>query len=232
MKGWKSFDREYKERAHVRYFIYQTMHRKIVLPIKWKYEAIWDYVRYRTWDKYHVLQTGLAPDYISLDRQMLHVNFHLLKEFVEVEQAWSSYAWSEERKDTWQQKHLPFYRFFKPFRRPDLGIKHFEWAATLDDPALPPHEQSPKQAQDAREVLALYKWWVTDRPSRIEIPIPVREERTVDDMYDLFDEDEDPVKKKARFDIYEQREEQSTSWDQEDTEMLIRLIKIRSGLWT
>jgi hypothetical protein len=234
--GWRLFEKEYKEKAPIRHWIAKDLRRKIVLPIKWKFTHVADWVRFRTYDRYHVLKTGLRPGYFGAQHQMLHVNFNLLKDFVEIEQSWHNYICDEETrfKMTWFEKHMPFYFVLFPFHNPSLGVAHLEWAATLDDPALPPHEQSPNQAVSAREILALYTWWVRDRPARKELVAPAYSNQGLDDVMACFDEDfdrdaEDFV---AHQSAMEDARTQSDQWDLEDDEMLIRLIKVRKELWT
>lgn len=232
--SWQLFAKEFRKEAPVRYYITKTFHRKYILPVIWKCDSIRHWVRYRTWDKYHVLQTGLEPGYYSVSNIMLHSNFNLLKNFVEQEQAWSKYMWSEERvkNASWFEKYMPFYFIFKPFCRPDLGIQHFEWAATLDDPSLPVYDRAESQAIAAREVLVLYKWWVDIRPSRVEITyLPPHND---DGSLSVFNRPINHASKAVQDYIENQKNitEQADNWDNEDESMLFRLIKIRDSLWS
>jgi len=235
-KGWRLFGKEFKEKAPIRHWFMKEFRYTAILPIKWKYDNIRYWIRYRTYDKYHIVDTGLKPDYYDASTIMLHADFNILKEFVEVEQAWQSYCWSDEYKEkaTWCEKHMPFYRFFYPFRRPDIGIKHFEWAATLDDPKLPPHERCDHQAVAAREILTIYDWWVNQRPARKEIEHTPYDNQGLDGILACFDDDFDRtapdfiVHQKSMDDAGKQEEE----WHDEDEQMLIRLIKVRRSLWT
>ena len=233
-KGWRLFKEEFKQNAPIRYWLHNDFD-KMFNPIRWKYRSMKEWFRYRTYDRYHVIQTGLPPSYYDVSTQILHVNFNMLKDFVEVEQASQTFWWGDEaKKASWCMKHMPFYRFFYPFRRPDLGIKHFEWAATLDDPKLPPHEQSPGQANAAREILDLYDWWVNRRPARKEVDYPPYNNQGLGDMLACFDDDFD----RTAPDYVEHEKavsksvDQEREWDQEDEDMLIRLMKIRDHLWT
>lgn len=233
-KGWRLFKQEYKEQAPIRHWFTHDFKYSVLMPVKWKYEKVHDWIRYRTYDRYHIIDTGLTPSYYDATTQILHVNFNILKEFVEVEQAWSTYCWSDDRKTaTWCEKHMPFYRRVYPFRRPDLGIKHFEWAATLDDPALPPHDRCDHQAVAAREVLALYRWWMIDRPGRKEIEYVPHSDQGLGIMSSLDDDfDRDAEDYKAHVASMEEATKQEEDWNNEDEEMLIRLMKIRKSLWT
>lgn len=224
-KGWKYFDKEFRERAPIRYYFDRTFKYKYIYPISRKYNVIKDWIRYRIYDRYHIMKTGELPGYAEVDHQILHVNFNALKNFVEVEQAWSSYLHninSDFKPNFWQRLAL------REWRHPDLGIKYFEWASTLDDPALPPHEQSVSQAIAAREILVLYNWWMKDRPSRIEIPI-YKSPNTVDE--DSMWTDDSPEELIIRNKNYTDRDDQHEKWENEDTDMLCRLMKIRKSLW-
>lgn len=231
--GWRLFKEEFKQKAPIRYWITHNFRYKITLPIIWKYKDISYWIKYRTYDKYHVLETGLKPDYYSVEMQMLHVNFNLLKDFVEIEQGWNTYCWSDEYKAVWYRKFIP-YALLKKSRKAKYGVRHFEWASTLDDPTLPIHEQSPQQAADAREILSLYKWWVEDRPNRKEVEVRSYGNQGIDDLLACFDDDFDRESEdyKNHIEDMEKRSVQSTEWNKEDTDMLIRLIKVRNALWT
>lgn len=231
--AWSSFRKEFRQKAPIRYWIHHKFRRKYIYPVKWKYEKLSSWIRYRTTNRYHVLNTGLEPGYYDIDTKMLHVNFNLLKDFVEFEVAWKYLmGHHEEQKDVknfWIYKHIPF--VYKWFRSPIHGLKHLEWETTLDDPSLPPMERSETQAVNAREIIALYNWWVKDRPARVEIPFAFLPEG--DDEDDIFpDLDRNSDEYKAFSKSCDDREVQSEKWDKEDDEMLIRLIKIRKCLWT
>ena len=233
-KGWRLFDEEFKEKAPIRHWFKTSFKRAVIYPITWKYKDIKYWILYRTTQQYHKLDTGLKPGYYEIDTLMLNANFNMLKDFVEVEQAIHTYWWSEDSKAaSWCEKHMPFYFKFYPFRRPDLGIKHLDWAATLDDPKLPPHERSDRQAANAREIKILYKWWVEERPARKEIDHTPYDDQGMGSLGcfdDDFDREADDFK--AHIASMEQGNKQEEDWREEDTAMLIRLIKIRQSLWT
>ena len=230
-EGWHSFDNEFYFKAPIRYWFHRDFKRIFVYPVKWKYEAITMWIRYRTYDKYHIVKTGLEPGYREVDSIMLHTNFNLLKDFVEISLASRSY-WQDDVKKTWCETHMPFYRIFYPFCQPDLGIKHLEWASTLDDPTLPPHEQSVEQAKHAKETLALYKWWVDVRPNRKKVEIRHIKSDSKNPL-DIFNP---KVRLTKEYKLYrsdlEKSYKQEEKWDAEDDKMLVRLVKIRRGLWS
>jgi len=227
--GWRLFEKEYREEAPLRHFIMKDFPRKYIWPIKFRYRDISDWVRFRTYDRYHIIDTGLKPDYYDTDARMFHGCFNELKNYVEVEKSWHYRCWhSEENPLAWKYK-LPF--SYKWYREPELGIKSLEWESTLDDPNLPSHEQSPFQAVAAREILALYKWWI-DRPNRAD-PDPVSYDNQ-GFMLGPLDEDfnrdaPDYVAYRKHRDDHEILEKQ---WDEEDDANFIRLIKVRRHLWS
>lgn len=225
--GWRLFEKEFKSVAPVRYWITHTLKYSVLMPIKWKYDNISLWVSHRTTSRYHIMDTGLPPGYYNISEQILHASFNSLKDFVEVDLALREH-WCSKSKKSWCEKHMPFYRIVYPFRNPLLGITHLEWEMTLDDPTLPAYERSPEQAKHAREVMALYKWWTETRPARIEPIIRYPS----NDFFDIFD----PIFRNSQeYKLYRSDIKKSTkikaSWDKEDDAMLIRLMKIRHGLW-
>lgn len=237
-RGWRLFKNEFQERAPIRFWLTNTGYHKYVLSPKWKYRRIHDWVRYRTYNKYHKVDTGLPPGYYEIDKKMLHVNFNMLKNFVENELAWHSYIWSEdaEKERSFVNRlswHYPFYKRKKSFDSRKWATVYFEWAAGLDDPSLPPAHQSKQQAEMARETLALYTWWVDTVPNRKQHTLPEVSDQGLGDMSVL---DEEFDREMEDFKKYEEvrnlnsklREE----WENEDDEMLARLVKIRRSLWT
>jgi len=228
-RGWRLFNREYKKNAPIRYLLNKTIKRKIINRIVNNIAHVKYWIIYRTTERSHVVKTELKPDYIELSKRMLYASFFLLKEHVEIDSAWHNHCVSGNL--TFCEKYMPFYNILTKFKNPELGVAYFEWAATLDNPALPPHEQSPDQARSAREVLALYTWWTLLRPAREEATRTTYsyqgfELGSLDSSFDV--NAPDYVSYMAAMDKINDMEE---IWEQEDTDMLIRLIKIRKSLW-
>jgi hypothetical protein len=227
--GWRLFEEEFKEVAPIRYWFKHTFHRGFVWPVQRAYKNCRSWIGYRTTHRYHVMKTGLNPGYQDKDTIMLYINFNILKDFVEIELG-SRYS---DQTFTWCELHIPFYRLFYPYRRPDLGMKSLEWACTLDDPSLPPNERSEEQAKASREIRELYIWWVVERPSRK----PVKRLRFSDQgkgnigsFDDEFDREAEDYK--AYIKSLDDSRKQEENWRNEDQAMLERLIKIRQSLWS
>jgi hypothetical protein len=232
-KGWRLFRQEFKKNAPIRYWLTHDFKRTFVWPVKRKVNKVREYIRYRTYRKYHMVDTGLEPGYYGVEHIMLHTNFNLFKDFVECELAGSNYAWSSERVgETWFQKYMPFYRVFKPFRSKEWAMRYFEWASKLDDPSLPAHERCDHQAIAAREMRELYLWWTESVPNRKLHEAEIYSDQGLD--MSILDDDFDhsaPDYVKYR-NAYDLNEELRKKWMEEDDEMLARLIKIRRSLWT
>lgn len=231
-KGWRLFNKEFQEKAPVRFWLRKSLRHNFLYPISRTNQRIYSWFSYRLFNRYHRIDTGLKPGYYELDTRILHVNFNLLKDFVECELAWTKVLHSEDER--WYMR-LRVIRMFQRsrFRKPDLGLEYLEWASKLDDPNLPPFERSDGQAIAAREIAILYDWWINKRPSRKRIKIPHYTDQGLGDLSVLdedFDKDAEDYKQSK--DAMDAQAKLDIEWDEEDNEMLIRLIKIRHDLWT
>lgn len=238
---WVDFEFRFKKEAPIRYFLTQKLPFVSWKRVSWKYAEVTRWIRYRL-VRYHVVHTGLKPGYYEIDTKMLHANFQLLVDFVEVEKAWMQQS-SNERNDNAcfrrVRRYIPFYQAWRDltFRSRELGLMHLDWEITLDDPMLDEFDRSESQARVAREVLDLYLWWKDIRPAREELPLPedmfdnLKEYGILYTMSDRFKRDH-PAAYQARRDWSDATTIQEANWDREDEENLIRLIKIRKSLWT
>jgi hypothetical protein len=93
------------------------------------------------------------------------------------------------------------------------------------------------QAKNAQEILELYRWWKIERPKR---PDPYDAsgwsaycEMRREKGYDLFDMmDKTPEESEMSRAALDKSNEIEAAYEKEDEEMMIRLIKVRNGLWT
>jgi hypothetical protein len=241
-KGWKEWDAAAKKEQPIAYWIHEVCLDWI--GDQWKYK-IKDpinntryAIRHRLFDRYNIIHTKLKPDYYDSDTRMLHGMFELLVDFVEVEKAWMHVVFNKDaqkaRKHPWWSRG---WTRFKAFRDPIAGLDHLVWEMSLDNPELPATERSEHQAEAAREIFELYNWWKNIRPNR---PDPhdasgwsehCDKKRDMGiDLLDFEDESADYRAESAK--ILDKLREIEESQEQEDTDMLIRLIKIRKSLWT
>lgn len=138
----------------------------------------------------------------------------------------------------------PWYRTFlriRCWRCPEAGIEYLEWAAGLKhdedwiDKNAPSFGEPTRQALAAQETLTLYNWWKNERPKRLD-PSEAsgwsqyyeKNQKPGDDVLNIFNHTGRDERAKIVNIRYEIKKEQ----EDEDTAMLIRLIKIRQSLWT
>lgn len=224
MGSWGKREAKLKSWFPIRYFVWDT------LPDFWRYKIArrWRdgryWIRYRTTDKYHVVNTGLSPNYYDPDIRMLHVNFQILKDFVEIELASMNSAMSDKDEDEDISKGLRRFgkllrwRRRKQIRDPKGGLEHLEWEI---------NETSGHQQSNALEKKTLYLWWTDIRPNRAEsLSTP---------LVWANKEDEEGlagVLKGTNSHLYKMSHKLDEFYEREDDEMLERLMRVRKSLWT
>jgi hypothetical protein len=159
-----------------------------------------------------------------------------------VELAWWHVAWADAEQKA--KYNVPWWATgwwrVRTWRCPQAGLDNLEWQMTLqqdwrsdDDPE---RELPSPQAETAREILALYRWWTKVYPSRpdphdasgwSELCDRRRETGGLFDFEDRTPEEQQEVN--HILDLTRSIEEQQ---EQEDEEMMIRLIRVRKALWT
>ena len=177
----------------------------------------------------HVLKTGLKKGkWHEFDQRLLHGMFNELVDFVECEGAWMDCVFDDTYKRPW-------FRKFREFREPERGIKRLKWQMGLKmEYGDTPDEPSP-QAEYAKELYTLYLWWKEVRPARPD-PYDVSgwnaycASQRSDEVFFLANErdEEDQAKVNSMLDQMRDLEKQ---YDDEDEEMMIRLIKLRKSMW-
>lgn len=232
---WGDFEDKYREEAPIRHFIMKKLVLGFQVRVVMRLANIRRWIMYRTTERYHIVDTKLEPGYYDADTLMLHSMFSLLVDYVEVELAWMNIVFDDEayKKYFGWKRFIPriLRGFIHDFRSKEHGLKHLEWEMTLDDPSLPEEQRCDHQAVRARKVLELYKWWTEVRPARQEIPYP----DTGEDNH-IFRgskwRKENPEMAAAISKWARDTNAQEEAWEEEDTEKLVELVKIRRGLWT
>ena len=168
--------------------------------------------------------------------------FNELVDFVEIEQAWHTCIWDEEARKKYA---VPWYRSgwlrWRTWRCPQAGLDHLDWAMTLTnkdfikegEKEVPTH-----QALAAKEIKELYLWWTTTYRNR---PDPYdasgwtsycEAARLANGGKLSFSSDKTPELKKMSTKAHKLLRKIEAAYEKEDTEMMIRLIKVRDSLWT
>jgi hypothetical protein len=171
--------------------------------------------------------------------------FNELVDFIEIESAWSHIAWgSAEDKAKYA---APFWATgwfrWRNWRCPQAGLDHLDWAMTLtnSDWCEPDHKDYGKpthQAMKAKELKELYTWWTQtyrNRPDPYDVSgwtAACEAQRIANGGKISFNAPKDPVLKKAQDKAHKLLQKIEADYEKEDEAMMIRLIKVRHGLWT
>ncbi len=206
------------------------------------------YLNNRWVTKSHALTSNLnRGQWYDFDTRLLHAVFDELVNFVEIEQAWMLVVFSEGDRKKYK---TPWYRaYFRigVWRCPEAGIAYLKWASDLKvdedwvDKNDPSYGQPTRQALAAQDTLKLYKWWKEERPKRPD-PSDVSgwskyceekrnkaKARGEDPWCDFISKNLEDKRSRNILNICHKIEKEQ---EEEDTAMLIHLVKIRQSLWT
>jgi hypothetical protein len=224
--------------------------QKIVYYPTDKLYAIKYYINNRFVTRTHAL-TAHARDiprgeWRDVGNRFLPCLFNELVDFVEVELAWWHIAWDTEARKKFES---PWYATgwfrWRTWRSPECGLANLEWQRSLkfnEDEGFEkgdPHIGQPTpQAKKAQEILDLYTWWTTtyrNRPDPYEVSgwtAACEAQRAANGGKLSWSTPKDPVLKKAQNKAHKLLQKIEADYEKEDEEMMIRLIKVRHGLWT
>lgn len=223
---WGMREKKLKRHFPIRYWMWETVpdfYRDNVTH-RWRKTRNW--FRYRFKDRYDVVQLELPKDYHEPDTRLLHANFQILKDFVEIELA--SMHGAVEEDDAPKDEVGTFLQAFgKKFRRnrrqqlrqPEKGLAHLDWEI---------RDTIGQQQSSALEKKEIYLWWTQTRPNRADYGSALFREPGEEPNEDLGTIFNRPYNKQ----ISDMRNKLEQFYHDEDEEMLIRLIKIRHTLWT
>jgi hypothetical protein len=245
-KGWKEWEQKAKAVHPIRYWLTEEALDNLQKIIYWPVDKLYNmkyYVINRWVDQSHALVAHpkhIRPgQYRDFDYRMLVCLFDELVDFVEIEKAYSNYRWDKEKQKGMKWWQVGRWRT-RTWRSAEAGLAHLEWETSLTDEewldADKKHEAKPThQAEVAKEIIALYKWWTEVWPNRPDAMEASGWSAYCDDKrnrdIDLFDDDPDACKWDVPS-IIDKMNGIEKIYEEEDTEMLIRLIKIRKSLWT
>ena len=187
-------------------------------------------------------------NWCDVGNRFLPCMFNELVNFVEVEKAWMMVCW--EPDEIREKYKVPYWRkqwwtrWFNEWRCPAAGLDYLDWEIGLKqgesyqlEEGHPDFDKPTYQAERAKEVKELYLWWTVERPKRLD-PYDasgwheICAQRRKDYPDELLPEErteEERDATRASLDTLHKLEEK---YEQEDEDMMIRLIKIRQSLWT
>lgn len=250
--GWHDWEDEAKGYHPIRYWIAEEALDAIQNFIWWPVDKIYDvkyYINNRWVTRTHSLTAhsrDIKPgEWCDVGNRFLPCLFNELVDFVEVELAWWHIAWADPDEKT--KYNPPFWASgwfrWRTWRCPQAGLDNLEWQRNLrwqenevgkDFKGL--GELTP-QAIKAQEILDLYKWWTEVYPNRPDVHEVSGWSAYCDikrDLNDgrLFGSKETPELRKQGDKALKLSSKIEKQYEDEDEKMMIRLIKIRNGLWT
>jgi len=239
-KGWNEWTKKAKSAHPFRYWLADDALCALQTVIYWPADKLNDvryYINNRWITRSHALTAhprDISPgDWCDVGNRFLPCLFNELVDFVEVEQAWNHCVWSDEARKKFNVPLSRTFFNFRTWRCPEAGMDHLIWAAGL----VNDHNNEPSnQAINAKEIIDLYVWWTAIRPQRPD-PYDVSgwsaicaKRREKDD--DFFGSDQTPEEQAQSKIALDKCHAIEQEYEQEDEDMMIRLIKVRAGLWT
>jgi len=251
-EGWDEWETRAKSAYPVRWWLAEEgldHLQKIVYFIPDKLYALKYYINNRFVTRTHSLTAhprDIKPgEWRDVGNRFLPCLFNELVDFVEVELAWWHLAWSPEER---YKYNMPWWAVgwwrVRTWRCPQAGLDNLEWQRQLrwkeeevgaDFKGL--GELTP-QAIKAQEILDLYTWWTTtyrNRPDPYEASgwsAACEASRRANGGKLSWSTPKDPVLKKAQNKAHKLLQKIEAEYEKEDEAMMIRLIKVRHGLWT
>ena len=258
-KEWDEWTDKAQTKSPVRYWLADEGLRYLqdaFMYIPDKIYAVKYYINNRYITRTHALTAhprDIKPgEWCDVGNRFLPCLFNELQDFVEVELAWWHLAWEDKEKRAKYQ--APWYNFgwfrVRGWRCKQAGLDNLEWQRNLrwtKEEVAEGSESLGKltpQAVSAQEILDLYTWWTEVRPAR---PDPHEasgwsaycdaKRKAAEATGKKFSflsgiEDRTAAEKKASAKAMKLLHKIEAQYEKEDEDMMIRLIKVRRGLWT
>lgn len=259
-EGWRKWHKSAKTSHHFRYWLAEEGLDAVQNFIWWPVDKIYDvkyYINNRWVTRTHQLTAhprDIKPgEWRDVGNRFLPCLFNELVDFVEVETAWSNIAWDTKAREKYR---APFYSWgwfrWRTWRCPEAGIEHLKWAMTLTNEEWLEDDKKQEaeptgQAKAAKEIFELYTWWkevYSNRKDPHELSgwtdwcarrrEKIKEEDGEDAAWiGMLGSDNESTEEQAEtrriLDLCQEIERQQ---NEEDEQMMIRLIRIRHHLWT
>lgn len=249
---WSTWRKTAKSYSNFRYWLAEEGLHKLQNFVYWPTDQLYNikyYINNRWITKSHALTANpkdIKPGkWCDLSDRFLPCMFNELVNFVEIEQAWHCVAFDPESRKKFK---VPFYASgwfrFRTWRCPEAGLEYLDWASNLkyDEEWVPKDDpdwgKPTGQALAAQEIKKLYLWWTQVYPNR---PDPYEasgwsdycESRRTGDPDDIFGRDDaNEQERQQTANALDRLQDIEKQYEQEDEEMMIRLIRVRHHLWT
>ena len=251
MEDWDEWNTSARKAHPVRYWVADDGLDYLQDFVTWPIRKIYDlkyYINNRWVSRTNALVAhprDIAPgSWRDVGDRFLPCLFNSLVDFVEIELAWMQVAWSDESKERYK---APFWSSgwfrWRTWRNKRAGLDNLGWQMNLtwgDDELLdkddPRYGKPTSQAIKAREIYELYFWWTVICPGRSD-PYEASGWTAVCEKAREMNGGKltfrtPPELKKEHDRAHKALTKMEAAYEKEDEEMLIRLIKVRHGLWT
>ena len=253
-EGWDAWNEEAKSKHPFRFWLADDVLdyvQNFVNYIPDKLYGLKYYINNRWVSRTHSLTAhprDIKPgDWRDVGDRFLPCLFNELVDFVEIEVASNQIAWGGDKVKA--KYKAPFWASgwfrWRVWRCPQAGLDSLEWQRNLvwgDDEYLdkddPRYGQPTHQAIKAQEILDLYVWWTVTRPARPDAyeasgwSAYCEASREASGGKLRWGGDRSPELKEMSTKAHELLHKMEEAYETEDEEMMIRLIKVRQGLWT
>ena len=251
-KGWDEWNEKAKTDHPFRFWladdVLDIMQKIICSPVNLLYDIKY-YINNRWVTGTHRLTAHPKDikfgEWRDVGYRFLPCLFNELVDFVEMELAWFHIVWdSKAEKKFGAPWHATGWFRWRTWRSPEAGLANLEWQCNLTmkedmgvDPDNPEYGKPTSQATSAKEILDLYTWWTQTYRNRPDVMDAsgwseyCEASRIANGGKLNFSEENATLKKMCR-ESFKKMNEIEKQYEDEDEEMLIRLIKIRNSLWT
>jgi hypothetical protein len=248
---WDEWTTTAQMKHNFRYWLAEEGLDYLQRVVYWPTDKLYDikyYINNRWVSRTHSLTAhpkDIRPgQWCDVGNRFLPCLFNELVDFVEVELAWWHIAWDDEAR---KQFEAPWYARgwfrWRTWRSPECGLANLDWQRKLvhDDEYCKDEKFYMKptpQAIKAQEILDLYTWWTQtyrNRPDAYEASgwtASCEAQRVANGGKLSWSTPKDPVLKKAQNKAHKLLQKIEADYEKEDEAMMIRLIKVRHGLWT
>jgi len=249
---WDEWNRKVSGQSPLRYWLAEEgldHLQRVVFYVPDTLHSIKYYINNRWVTRTHALTAhprDIKPgQWRDVGDRFLPCLFNELVDFVEVELAWWHIAWDDAAR---KQFEAPWYARgwfrWRTWRSAKCGLANLEWQRQLrwkeeevgaDFKGL--GELTP-QAEKAQEILDLYTWWTTtyrNRPDPHEASgwgAYCEASREANGGKLSWSSDKSTALKKMSNKAHKLLRKIEADYEKEDETMMIRLIKVRHGLWT
>lgn len=221
-KYWSEFVRNNEKLIDIA----DNIQNVVMFPIDVYHDVVY-YIKNRFFVQSHALVA--TRDHIprgtwaDLDQRILYCLFDSLVDFVEIEKAWIEVAFSAEARTKY---NTPKYRGVTRWRCAQAGVDHLKWK--IED----------HNCETSKKILDLYNWWKYVRPARQDPYDISGTKKFSEEMREKYGSillmgrsyTDEEIENQTN--VFQKWREIEGQYEQEDTDKLIELIKIRGSLWT